>query len=115
MALYQAEIQSKYNKATEAYGAARAILEEFADKPLTEEKSAEVDKAFAAFDGLIAEVKRLERAAAAEQAMAALNAPQNDLDAPKGMPGKPGEGHHGDDTALYMKAWDRALRGGTRV
>src|SRR3954454_6788493 len=50
MAMYQAQIQAKYNKATEAYGLARAILDEQGDMPLAEEKSVEFDKAMAAFD-----------------------------------------------------------------
>src|SRR6478672_595600 len=58
MAMYQAQIQAKYNKATEAYGLARGILDEHGDKPMDAEKSAEFDKAMAAFDGFVAEAKR---------------------------------------------------------
>jgi HK97 family phage major capsid protein len=112
MATYQAQIQQKYNKATEAYGAARAILDEQGDKPLAEEKSVEFDKAMAAFDGFVAEAKRFERMQEQERIVAELTTPQNDVDPPKGMPGKPGEGHSADDVALYMKAWTNALKGG---
>src|SRR4051794_9774568 len=111
----QAVIQTKYNKATEAYGAARAILDEFADKPLPEEKSIEVDKAFAAFDGFIAEAKRLERAAEAGGGVGGYGGAENGMEGAKGMAGRPGEGGNAEDNTLYMKAWDRALRGGTRV
>lgn len=116
-------IQQKYNSATETYGRITAILNEYGDKPMPQEKANEVDNLFTSFDTLMAEAKRMERAAALETQIADLSTPQNGLDSPKNMPGRPGEGRDvapntqggGDDTALYMKAWDRALRGGTRV
>jgi HK97 family phage major capsid protein len=110
----QARIQDEYNKATEYYGQAKALLDEYGDKEMPQEKSNEVDQWFAAFDKHIANAKRLEGAAARERQVDGLNQPQNDLDAPKGMKGKPGEGREqgGDDNALYMKAWSRALRQG---
>jgi HK97 family phage major capsid protein len=114
----QADIQTKYNRATETFGQARAILDEYGDKPMPAEKQQEVDRLFDAFDGFVAEAKRLEKAREREQQLAEMNQPQNDLEAPKGMPGKPGEGSPsggGDDTALYMKAWNRALRSGARA
>lgn len=113
----QAAIQEKYNKATEVFGQAKAILDEFATKPMPDEKSAEVDRLFEAFDGFTAEAKRLEKAREREQLLTDMNQPQNDLDAPKGMPGKPAEGNsgsQGDDTAAYMKAWAKALKQGPR-
>mgnify|MGYP000851861272 CR=1 FL=1 len=58
----EAQIQDRYNKATEVYGQARAILDEYGDKALPQEKANEVDNLFAQFDGYEAEAKRFEAA-----------------------------------------------------
>lgn len=116
--ILQSEIQAKYNKATEAYGSAKAILEEFGDKPMPQEKQNDVDRWFEAFDGFVAEAKRLEGARAREAILVDMEKPTNDLDAPKGS--KPGD----DSTearerkeleAKAVKAFGRAVRGGPRI
>lgn len=110
----QGLIQEKYNKATEAYGAAKAILDAAGSGSLTDEQAATVDKAFEDFDRWTGEAKRLEAAAERERQIAELNQPVNDLDAPKGAPA-PGTGKAGgEDVAEYMKAWSRLLKVGPR-
>lgn len=111
----QAQIQAKYNSATEVYGRIRGILDDPAHvQGMPQEKANEVDELFNQFDRLTNEAKRLERAAAAGREMAAINEPQNGLDAPKTMPGGSEGGSKIDDNALYMKAWSRALKVGQR-
>lgn len=107
-------IQEKYNQATEVYGRARAILDEFDKKDMPAEKAAEVDTLFERFDHLTAEAKRLEGAAKRERELAAINEPQNPLDAPKAMPAGGKDGTPTEDHIAYMKAWTRALKVGPR-
>jgi HK97 family phage major capsid protein len=110
----QADIQTKYNRATETYGQAKAILDEYSEKAMPAEKQQEVDRLFDAFDGFVAEAKRLERAREREQQIAEMNAPQNDMDAPKGMGGKPAEGG-APAGEQELKAWTKALKYGPRT
>lgn len=109
--MLQAQIQAKYNEATEVYGRAKAILDEFDKKEMPAEKSTEVDTLFEQFDKLTGEAKRLEGAARREREMAEINAPQNGLDAPKAAPGP---GSQQTDDVAAMKAWNRALKVGPR-
>lgn len=111
--MLQAQIQAKYNEATEVYGRAKAILDEYDKKEMPAEKSTEVDTLFEQFDRLTGEAKRLEGAARREREMAEINTPQNGLDTPKGMPA-PGQATQQNEDAAALKAWNRALKVGPR-
>lgn len=108
-------IQKKYNEATELFGRARGLLDEYGDKPMPQEKANEVDQLFVKFDELMAEAKRLEKALEREQQVSELSTPQNNLPAPQSDPkGRP-QPQVDPDVELAAKAYARALRGGTRV
>lgn len=111
----QKKIQDMYNAATELFGSARAILDEYDGKAIPQEKANEVDTLFAAFDAKIAQAKQLEQALQREGIMADIAAPQNNLDTPKAMPQGADVAQLSDEQKLAMTAWGRALRGGTRV
>jgi len=109
----KARIQAKYNEATELYGRARGILDEYEKTEMPAEKVTEVDKLFEAFDAKIAEAKRLEAAASREMQVNEIEQPQNALNTPKAAPAQSSDDT--DEAALARKAWGRALKGGTRV
>jgi HK97 family phage major capsid protein len=112
----QAKIQETYNAATELYGRARAILDEHDGKAMGQEKANEVDTLFAEFDAKIAQAKQMEKALEREGIMREYAEPQNNLDAPKAAPSSaPASEPQTDEQKLALTAWNRALRGGTRV
>lgn len=111
----EAQIQEQYNKATEIYGQIRGILDAQGKEALPQEKQNEVDALFEQFDAFNGTAKRLEGALKREREMAAINAPANGLEAPKSMPATPGsDGPNPEEVAAYMKAWNRAMKVGTR-
>ncbi len=83
--MYEDRITALYDEANNLYVQAKSVLDEFAEKDMSAEKSAEVDRLLDTVDAKIQEAKRLERA---EDTKKALAKPTNERDFFKEPEGK---------------------------
>jgi HK97 family phage major capsid protein len=102
--------QAKYNEATETYGRIKDILD--LGESIPQEKKNELDTLFAAFDGMTADAKRLERAAEIEAKTREMNAP--DTKSRLGAGGLGDEKSRTGATTGERKAFQRFLKVGER-
>lgn len=101
-----AAAQAKYNEATELYGRIKGILDLGTDIP--QEKTNEMDELFVQYDKLVADAKRLEKAAS-------IASDQREMSAPQGRLGSGQEkGDRSVDTDAERKAFQRLLKNGDK-